>query len=207
MNVRSLVVFACLAPVFLGVGCSSECGEPQKLNGRYAVWSNALQHDPEAVPGDYPSYEMFYNGWSEWNLQYEAGSGKIQAIVNGQEFSAEYAEASDNCNRVTLSMKGTYNALFDYKYDDVADAPDQGCIDARTSVESIFEWTGDLVYTGDQLAGTWTYAASWSNPVTSAADPARPLCEELAGAEGAGSVTARGEFVGSISDGETGFPE
>ncbi len=146
---RAAYIFSVLIALALpGLsGCDSDCERPSRLDGKYAVWSNVITHDPEVIPDDYPSREIFYNGWSSWDLRYISAQSSFELAVDDQPtYAGAYQSSDNNCNSFTLSFEGIY-------------VDDTGCMHD-------FTWTGELSYYGSHLAGTWDYSSDWNDPIT-----------------------------------------
>lgn len=132
--------------VLAAQGCDSDCDNPARLDGHYAVWSNVISHDPEEMPEGYNVREIFYNGWSEWTLKYIPAQESYDLVLDGQNYTASYTANDDNCNHFGLDAKGTYATAGGSRH--------------------TFKWAGDLMYYGSHLGGTWTYTSTWENPDT-----------------------------------------
>jgi len=139
-----LLVPAILMTVF---GCDVDCDDVNRIDGFYAVWSNSAT-TPDAFTGQnlnldvYPFEEMFFNGWSEWDMEYVPSDKLFRLKINDQPYQALYSQDPDNCNAFTLDIQGTY----------VTD------IDSTHS----FTWKGNLAYFGAHLGGAFSYEDSWT---------------------------------------------
>ncbi len=129
------------------LGCKGECQPDSRMDGGYAVWSYVTAAT-EDIGGDniadYPWPAMFFNGWSEWTLQYIPAQSNVQIELDGQPFTATFYRAPDTCEDFTMSFSGTW--LSDW------------------GTRHSFQWDGDLSYQGPQIGGTFTYSDTWSDP-------------------------------------------
>jgi hypothetical protein len=178
-------LLAILASALMG-GCQKECESPGRLDGRYVLFSNVVTHDPDPIQEGYPSRDVFYNGYSTWNLEYDPGrigfnllmevtrQVEQETVTSSQPYFAAHASADTNCNVFDLEFSGTYRGPQDSTHE--------------------FSWRGTLTSIGTFLGGEWVYEADWS-----AVGDGAPVT---------GSVTSKGEIRGNLSDGEmvdTGF--
>lgn len=161
-------------PILLALGgmasaCDADCENPKRLDGSYVVWSFVSDHS--SMSDDYPSYEVFYNGWSEWTLTYVPSQKTFNLELDEQPYTAGYQSSDNSCNRFSLSFEGRYVA--------------------ESGSEHDFAWSGDLIYLGQKLGGTWTYESSWSDPSTGAN----------------GTVNTKGQLTGTTANNtfDTGF--
>ena len=152
------------------LGCDPDCDNPSRLNGLHNVWSNVVEHNPapDAIPEEYPVSEIFYNGHSEWQLRYVQAQRSFDVDIDGQKYSADFAQDDDNCNAFTLDLAGTYISAGGTSHD--------------------FVWSGDMVYFGTHMGGTFAYESSWTDVNSSTS----------------GHVRTRGELRSSTKD-DTGF--
>ena len=135
----------------LTTACDAECEEPGRIDGTYAVFSNAATDDwtITGLSEDQDEEQMeilgalFANGWSIWSLNYIPGKTNFQLELDGQPFTANYEQEDLSCNSFTLSFSGNY-------------ASDAGSIHT-------FSWEGDLNYFGSHLGGTYSYTDSWTH--------------------------------------------
>jgi hypothetical protein len=138
-----------LAP--LAVGCDPDCDNPSRLDGRHSVWSNVVEHTPaaQAIPDEYPVYDIFYNGHSEWRLRYVQNQRAFDLVLDDQAYQASFRQDPDNCNAFSLSFEGVYVSSGGTQHD--------------------FRWDGDLVYFGTHMGGTFEYSSDWTDVGTSTA--------------------------------------
>ncbi|NOY27564.1 MAG: hypothetical protein GXP62_17000 [Oligoflexia bacterium] len=126
--------------------CQNTCQSDTRMNGDYAVWSYVTA-PTEDLSGqniaDYPWPGMFFNGWSEWSLEYVSGQSTVNLSIDDQPFAANFTRVVDDCRNFTLDFDGTY-------------LTDVGSTHA-------FVWHGDLAYQGPEISGTWSYKDTWSN--------------------------------------------
>lgn len=181
-----------MLPLLLALiaGCDSDCEDASRLNGEYAMWHSVLNANQEGgatMDEAYPSYEVFVNGWSRWDLTWSASGGTFAAAISdvaelqsGGEattpvtYDGTLTSRDDNCNAFDLALTGQFEAASGTTHD--------------------FAYTAELVYYGDDVAGHFTYEDTWS------------------GADGAsGALTgAAGDVYGVLqTDGafDTGFTE
>ena len=163
---------ALLLPVLAAAaaGCDADCRNNKRMDGTYAVWATVTS-GAEEITGDnveeYPFDEIgLINGWSTWQMTFVPSNSSFQMEIDGQPFTGAVTTSADNCNAFNLVFSGAYDT------------------DAGTT--HTLSWTGDLVYMGDHLGGTWSYQDSW------------------VGAGISGTLTVpRGEFNGNV-EGSTG---
>ncbi len=126
------------------VACDADCDSPERLDGNWIVWSNVTA-TADQMSGtnveDYPLTDVFFNGWSEWNLKYLPSKSAFQLSVDGQPYEASYTEAAESCNSFAMGFGGTYTT---------------------DTTDHVFEWTGDLSYQGSHIGGTWSYSDEWT---------------------------------------------
>ena len=139
---------ALLLSVFAG-GCNPDCQDPGRINGEYAVFSNATSEawtststltdleDQSALLGG-----LFANGDSAWTLQYVPSSSSYAVIIDDQRFVGEPTSSEGSCNLVQLDLGGVYTS-------------------AVGSVHT-FTWSGELLWSGERLDGTFSYADTWT---------------------------------------------
>lgn len=127
------------------LGCEAECQSDTRMNGDYAVWSyvTAATEDIEGTnTSDYPYPAMFFNGWSEWLLEYVPSNSTVKLDINGQPFTSEdFFRAPEDCLNWSMSFGGTYVSEWGSRHS--------------------FTWVGDLEYEGPHVGGTWRYEDSW----------------------------------------------
>jgi hypothetical protein len=169
MRPRTLALLLPMLP--LAAACDPDCDNPDRLDGRHSVWSNVVEHTPPAgsIPEEYPVGDIFYNGHSEWELRYVQNQRAFDLELDGQQFSAAFAQNKDNCNAFRLDFAGTYVS------------------EGGTHHE--FEWSGDLVYFGSHMGGTFEYISDWSDLASSTA----------------GHVYTTGELRSSSTSSDTGY--
>ena len=130
--------------LWLLTGCDPDCDDANRIDGDYLVFSN-LTVESADIEGqnleNYPYDGIFFNGASEWQLKYNPGKQTFQVLLDGQAFEARYTPDPDNCNAFTLEMAGVYTT--------------------EQNTAHTFQWTGDLVYLGVKLRGTFTYEDTW----------------------------------------------
>ncbi len=145
-----------LALPFLGA-CNSECGDPTRVNGAWAVFhqvTNLGENGEASVDVGYPSYEVFVNGWSRWDLTWSAAENVTLAVTDASERQGTYGESGkqtylgtmksteDNCNTMQLAFTGEFVT--------------------SSATTHAFDYTADLTFTGEELTGTFAYTDTWT---------------------------------------------
>ena len=143
----------CLTLVPFQLGCNSECEDPGRIDGDYAVFSNTASDDWTITGFSVEQEEeqtallnsVFANGRSEWDLKYIPGNTSFQLSLNDQPFTALYTQDTESCNSFLLKFSGTYT----------------------TDIDSIhqFSWEGELSYFGAKLGGTFSYRDDWTQTI------------------------------------------
>lgn len=143
MNPSPLVLGPLL--VVLATGCDPDCDNPSRLNGGHNVWSNVVEHTPpaNAIPEEYPVSDVFYNGHSEWSLRYVQAQRSFDIEVDGQKYDASFRQDADNCNAFSMAFEGVFVS--------------------QSGTQHTFSWSGDLVYFGTHMGGTFEYEAAWAD--------------------------------------------
>ena len=145
---RHTVLFAALALA----GCNNECDDPTRIEGQWAMFGNATSTDwqvtgfteAEREAGDEAKLlnNVFANGWSTWDIRYTPGRDSYAIDIDGQTFEAKHSASEQSCNRIDLELAGIF-------------VSDGGSIhDFAMEVE--------VVWTGDEMAGSWAYADTWT---------------------------------------------
>ena len=137
-----------LALVLL-VGCDPDCDDTDRIDGEYVVNSHVSVESAEITGQNleaYPYEDVFFNGWSTWTLEYNPGKQTFQVLLDGQPYEAAYTQDPDNCNAFTLTMQGVYTG--------------------EGGITHTFSWTGELVYLGVKLRGTFTYSDTWEDALS-----------------------------------------
>lgn len=128
------------------IGCEAECQSDTRMNGDYAVWSYVTAPTDE-LSGEnlteYPWPGMFFNGWSEWTLEFVSGQGSVKLEIDDQPFTADFQRPPEDCRDFTLDFAGTY-------------------LTSAGSTHS-FLWTGEMAYQGPHITGVWSYQDTWAN--------------------------------------------
>lgn len=179
----------------LSTGCDSDCADTSRVNGTYAMWHAALntaEGGGATVSENYPSYEVFINGWSKWKINWSAGTDAINADITDvgeaqsgpdasagttQPFSGTLTSSADDCNVFAMHIEGNFETASDTTHAFVYDA--------------------DVVYVGDHLNGTFTY----SDTFTGTAEDGTAVSGMLESATGELSGTLQ------IDTFDTGFSE
>lgn len=181
--------------IALLTGCDADCENSSRISGDYAMWHTVLNVGEEGaaeVDDTYPSYEMFINGWSRWDLTWLAGSstmnveirdvaeraGTEQAAGVAQTYNGTLGAAKENCNLFEMGASGEFTA-------------------AGGTIHT-FTYTSAVVFQGDGFSGSFTYEDSYSG-------------FDSAGAAISGGLTgATGEVIGVLQAADTfdtGFGE
>ncbi|MES2638276.1 MAG: hypothetical protein V4850_02310 [Myxococcota bacterium] len=184
-----------LALALLASGCDSDCADSSRVNGTYAMWHTALntgEGGGATVSENYPSYEVFINGWSKWKINWSSGTDTINADITDvaepqsgpdglvgttQPFAGSLTSSADDCNVFAMHIEGNFETTSDTMHAFVYDA--------------------SMVYVGDHLNGTFTY----SDTFTGTAEDGTATSGML--------ENATGELSGTLQiDGfDTGFSE
>lgn len=178
------------------VGCDSDCEDASRIKGEYAMWHtvlNAGQDGGATMDEAYPSYDVFVNGWSRWNITWSAAGGTVQASVtdvleiqsDGEADEAVEAQLAgtlvsqdDNCNVFDMALSGTYETAADTTH--------------------TFNYASRFVFYGDHIAGDYTYSDTWEG-LDSTGAPTSGYLENAAG-DMYGTLQTDGTF-------DTGFTE
>jgi hypothetical protein len=130
-----------LSPLALAA-CNADCGSPEQVNGRYAVFANVLSFDGDNLDG-FPSYQDPANGWSEWEITWtNIANGRVTVLIDGEEFDGDGAWDDVECGNFSLRFAGVYAS-------DIGSTHD-------------FTTTGQLVRFADRLEGTFTWSEEWA---------------------------------------------
>ena len=133
------------AIILASTGCDPDCGDPARIDGTYEVSQNVL--DANAVSGEnlsaYHTGDTIFNGTSDWTIKWVPGASSFQMAINGQPYTGSYTESDASCNTFNMVVEGAYPT------------------DAGS--EHTFTWDGDLTWFGDELAGSFSYADTWTN--------------------------------------------
>lgn len=139
LRMRTLLV---LGSIPLLSGCNADCGSPEQVNGRYAMFANVLAYDGDNLDG-FPSYQTPANGWSEWEITWtNLQSGRVTVSIDGQPFDGDGLWDDVECGNFTLRFAGLYTS------------EDGSTHDFRTDAT--------LVRFADRLEGTWTWSEAWA---------------------------------------------
>ncbi len=143
----------------LATGCDADCADTSRVNGTYAMWHTVLNTADEGgatVSENYPSYDVFVNGWSKWKINWSAGSDTVNADITDvaeaqdgpdgavgttQAFSGSLTSSASDCNVFTMHIEGDFASKADTTHAFVYDA--------------------QVVYVGDHLNGTFSYTDSF----------------------------------------------
>src|SRR5687768_8799926 len=92
----------------LAAGCNADCGSPEQINGRYAMFANVLVYDGDNLEG-FPSYQTPANGWTEWEIAWtNLANGRVDVSIDGQPFGGDGAWNEVECGNFTLRFAGVY---------------------------------------------------------------------------------------------------
>ena len=172
------IIFAASLSIVFLAGCDSDCADTARLNGTYAMWHSVQNMGPAGtatVSDNYPSYQMFINGWSKWTIKASTSGGTFNTdILDVAEFQGDYNDdapatqafagtltASDtNCNAMTLHLEGAFSTT--------------------SGSDHIFTYDAEALYVGDHLTGTFSYADTF----TGTAEDGSEISGALEGATG-----------------------
>lgn len=131
-----------LVSTLAAAGCNADCGSPEQVNGRYAVFANVIAFDGENLEG-FPSYQTPANGWSEWAITWtNLSNGRITVAIDGQEFEGDGGWNEVECGNFSVRFAGIYTSDLGSTHDFRAD--------------------GQLVRFADRLEGTWAWSEQWA---------------------------------------------
>lgn len=175
--------------VIMLTACDTDCEDASRINGTYATWHTVLNSSDVDKSEGYPSYQMFFNGWSKWDITWQSSGGGLQADITDvaelqgdmntlgepatQTFSGKLTSADDNCNVFVMDLEGNF--------------------ETTVGTNHTFVYHSDLVFMGDHLSGTFTYDDSY----TGADDTSGEI------------ANVKGEVSGTMQDDtfDTGFIE
>ena len=164
-----------MIPVLL-VGCDNDCTQLDRMDGTYATWM-ALTESASGETGPvlsegYPTQELFINGWSRWQIANQGTEGDKQKyvftltdVLERTDLPGElpvyknaeirgYAQGIEgNCNVLDLSIEDSYTATVTEAPESETDTPSVLSQNVHT-----FTLTAQLVFSGDQIIGSYTYA-------------------------------------------------
>ena len=145
-------MFLLVPALALLAACDSECDDPTRIDGQWAVFANATSSDwqvtgfteAERTAGDQAELlsHVFPNGWSTWDIRYTPGRDRYSVEIDGQSFEATHSADKQSCNRIQLDLAGIYQAPEGSTHE--------------------FDMSTELVWTGDVLVGSYAYAGSWA---------------------------------------------
>lgn len=138
------LVLALLCALPLAGGCGVDCGSPQEVDGRYAVFASVLEVTDLSDPEAFPSYMTPANGWTEWRLDWGGGSGGKNVIeLDEQTYEGTGSWDPVECGHFTLDFSGTYASV--------------------NETEHLFQASGEFVVFGPNLEGVWDWSEEWTN--------------------------------------------
>lgn len=179
----------------LATGCDSDCADASRVNGTYAMWHSVMnvgEGGEATVSENYPSYQMFINGWSKWKVKANTTSGSLNTDITDvadaqgdyneeapttQPFAGTLTVTETNCNAFNFALSGQFGTT--------------------SHTTHTFEYAADLVFSGEHVAGTFTYTDSFSGT----AEDGSAVTGMLENASGEVSGTLQ------IDDFDTGFGE
>ena len=82
------------------------------------------------------------NGQRSWALKYVPGDDSYTLSIDDQRVVAKATPSDDNCNQLALTAEGNFEG-------------DEGSLHA-------FSLEADLLWTGDGLSGSFSYADAWT---------------------------------------------
>jgi hypothetical protein len=166
-------VLAVLAFGVLLGGCDNDCSNLNRMDGSWAVWQEVTNaptsdaHTPLTISDGYPTQELFINGWTRWNLAYQASAKQLGIVMTdvleptdlpgeakvfkSVSLTGTLTPDDSDCNVMDLAMSDLYDAT-------VTDATG-GTVSANTHT---FTYAAHLVYYGDHIAGTFTYSDTYA---------------------------------------------
>lgn len=146
--------------IALFAGCDAECKDPTRLNDMtWAMWHVALDASGESsVDSNYPTYQVFSNGWSKWDLAWAQNGADVNVEITDakerqgdlndaivpttQSFTGQLLASEENCNALTLELEGDF--------------------ETTSGTVHTFQYAADLVFTGEHLNGRYTYSDSYA---------------------------------------------
>ncbi|MBN2800118.1 MAG: hypothetical protein JXX28_13315 [Deltaproteobacteria bacterium] len=124
-------------------GCSADCGQPDQVNGTYAVFANVISAPEVSNEEAFPSYMSPVNGWTEWEIQWNlVDQTQVVVLLDGQAYQAQGSWDSLECGRFDLKFQGDYTSVNDTEHAFVAD--------------------GSFVVFGAHLDGVWAWSEIWT---------------------------------------------
>lgn len=191
------LAFGSLLAVSFLSGCDADCSNPERVNQTYEVWHSVINTPTVSAQGatpltmseGYPSYELFVNGCTQWQLTYQASANKVNVKIldidevqgtgdadsaTAQAYEGTLKSSDENCNVFSVEIAGSY------------EAPTKSVHD--------FTYTAELSFFGDSYAGTFAYSDSFSGLDENGA----AINGQIQGATGEvfGEVPAGGAFAG-----------
>lgn len=178
------------------LACDPDCANSARVNGSYAMWHTVTTPVEDlSMDIDYPSYLVFINGWSKWDVAYQSSDSSANISVKDvgerylnfneespveQTYGAEMKASDDNCNVFDFKMTGVFQTTSNTTHD--------------------FTYTAQLVFLGDHLSGSFTYEDTYTGTDADGA----PISGGISGASGEVSGTLQTDADGVF---DTGFSE
>jgi hypothetical protein len=151
--------------IALLAGCDADCDDTTRLNQTWAMWHAPLDATGGITADEnYPTYQVFSNGWSKWKIAWSQDAANVDVEITdaaerqgnlntgapaAQKFSGQLLASEDNCNALVLDLTGEF--------------------ETTSGTRHAFDYTANLVYYGEHLAGTYTYSDTWTSEDTSGA--------------------------------------
>ena len=149
----ALLACAALAAT-LTAGCDPDCSSPGRIDGGYDTLARSTK-DTWQVSGFSADggvdeqlaqaallAQLPLNGQRSWALKYVPGDDSYTLSIDDQRVVAKATPSDDNCNQLALTAEGNFEG-------------DEGSLHA-------FSLEADLLWTGDGLSGSFSYADAWT---------------------------------------------
>jgi hypothetical protein len=149
----ALLPCAALAAVFTA-GCDPDCSSPGRVDGSYDTVARSTKDTWQisgfSTDGDVDEQlaqaellsQLPLNGQRAWALKYVPGDDSYTLSIDEQRVIAKATPSDDNCNQLALRADGSFEG------------------EAGSLHE--FSLEADLLWTGDGLSGTFSYADAWT---------------------------------------------
>ena len=134
--------------------CDPDCSAPGRIDGDWLMAARSADDSwrvsgftsdddvEEQIAQAELLAQVIANGEREWTIKYVPGNDAYNLTIGGQRYVATATPSKDNCNDLALSVDGTWEG-------------------AQGSVHD-FVLRADLVWSGDRLAGPFTYEDAWT---------------------------------------------
>lgn len=125
-------------------GCGPDCGQPDQVNGTYAVFANVVEEPQVTNAEHFPSYMTPANGWSEWTVQWNlVDPSQVAVTIDEQPYQATATWDDVECGNFRLTFAGDYVSIND--------------------TEHAFSVDGQFVVFGGHLEGLWSWSETWTS--------------------------------------------